>query len=160
MDTNSLTYMLIVGLLGGLMILFNVVLIFKIFSTRQKAEEAQTWPATIGTVVESELRMRRRGKRNIYYPHVVYTYSAGGQTHTGKRVNPGIESGGTTARNIIAKYPAGSQVKVHYNPQNPSDAALETDVSNSITRLWISLALVNLTLCACMAFPLFMFVRR
>ncbi len=158
MNNNLLTPPIAVGIMVVLMILMNAVLLFNIFSAQRKASAMQTWPSASGTVVESELRSRRRNSRRIYYPHIVYSYNVMGQAYTGKDIGPGKYSGTTTAREIVAKYPSGAPVEVYYDPQNPSEAVLETDVSKTMPRLWASLVIANLTLCMCVALPLFLFV--
>jgi hypothetical protein len=62
------------------------------------------------------------------------------------------------ARELVAKYPPGAPVTLYYDPQNPSDVALETDLSKTMPRLWFSLVFANLTLCLCLALPLLVFV--
>jgi hypothetical protein len=158
MDTNLLTTLLFVGFIIVLMLFVNGALLFNIFSARRKASAMQTWPSAPGSIVESELRSRRRGSRRIYYPHIVYQYNVMGQTYTGKRISPGPESGSSRARELVAKYPPGAPVTVYYDPQNPSDAALEIDISRTMPRLWFSLVFANLTLCLCLALPLLAFV--
>jgi hypothetical protein len=158
MDTNLLTTLLFVGFIVVLMLFVNGVLLFNIFSARRKASAMQTWPSAPGSIVESELRSRRRGNRRIYYPHIVYQYNVMGQTYTGKRISPGPESGSSRARELVAKYPPGAPVTVYYDPQNPSDAALERDFSKTMPRLWFSLIAANIMLCLGMALPLLMFV--
>ena len=59
------------------------------------------------------------------YPVVQYSYQVGGQAYQGMKIAPGPEVGGTGARKVVARYPAGAQVMVFYDPQNPSDAVLE-----------------------------------
>jgi hypothetical protein len=136
-----------------LTLLVNSILLLNIFSARRKASAMQTWPSAPASIVESELRSRR-----IYYPHIVYQYNVMGQTYTGKRISPGPESGSSRARELVAKYPPGAPVTVYYDPQNPSDAALERDLSKTMPRLWFSLIAANIMLCLCMALPLLMFV--
>jgi len=158
MDTNLLTTLLFGGFIVVLTLLVNGALLLNIFSARRKASAMQTWPSTPGNIVESELRSRRRGSRRIYYPHIVYQYTVMGQTYTGKRISPGPDSGSSRARELVAKYSPGAPVTVYYDPQNPSDAALEIDISRTMPRLWFSLVFANLTLCLCLALPLLTFV--
>ncbi len=158
MDSNLLTTLLFGGFIVVLMLFVNGALLLNIFSARRKASAMQTWPSAPGNIVESELRSRRRGNRRIYYPHIVYQYNVMGQTYTGKRISPGPVSGSSRARELVAKYSPGAPVTVYYDPQNPSDAALETDLSRTMPRLWFSLVFANLTLCLCLALPLLAFV--
>lgn len=88
----------------------------------------------------------------------MYTYSVGGQPYVSSRVSPGMEVGGTSAPGVIAKYPVGSQVKVYYNLQNPSEAVLEINTPASVKILWLVLAIFNLMLCG-MVVPFVFFLR-
>jgi hypothetical protein len=153
METNLFPSLLFLGLTLILTLLVNSILLLNIFSARRKASAMQTWPSAPGSIVESELR-----SRHIYYPHIVYQYNVMGQTYTGKRISPGPESGSSRARELVAKYPPGAPVTVYYDPQNPSDAALERDFSKTMPRLWFSLIAANIMLCLGMALPLLMFV--
>ncbi len=49
-------------------------------------------------------------------------------------------------------------MKVYYNPQNPSDAALEINTPASVKILWFVLLIFNLMLCG-IAIPLVLFLR-
>jgi hypothetical protein len=158
MDTNLLTPLLFVGFIVVSILLVNGILLFNIFSARRKASAMQAWSSAPGSIVESELRSRKRSRRRIYYPHIVYQYTVMGQTYTGKRISPGVDSGSSRARELVAKYPPGAPVTVYYDPQNPSDAALEKDLSKTMPRMWFSLIAANLTLCLCLALPLIVFV--
>ena len=59
-----------------------------------KAKAAETWPATSGRVISSEVveeesRDREGGTSTWYNPAVTYTYSAGGRELTGRRIRFG-----------------------------------------------------------------------
>lgn len=82
----------------------------------------------------------------------------GGQFYSSNCISPGLEVGGTTAPGVIARYPVNSQVKLYYNPQNPSDAVLEINTSASVKILWFVLLIFNLMLCG-IAIPLILFLR-
>ncbi len=66
------------------------------------------------------------------YPVVQYSYQIGGQAYQGYKLAPGPEVGGTGAGKVVARYPAGAQVMVFYNPQNPSEASVGTKSSRSM----------------------------
>ena len=158
MDTDTLTTLIVVGAIGGSILLLNASLLGSIFFAQRKANAARNWPTAIGTVLESALETRRRSDNRgwVNYPRVTYAYTVGGQSFTSSRISPGMEVGGTSAPGVIAKYPVGSQVKAYYNPQNPSEAVLETNTPTSVMLLWIVLVIANLMLCS--AIPLFLFV--
>lgn len=158
MDTDTLTTLIVVGAIGGSILLLNAILLATIFFTQRKAGAARSWPTAAGTVLESALESRRSSNNRgwVNYPRVIYTYTVSGQSYASSRIAPGMEVGGTGAPGVIAKYPPGAQVKVYYNPQNPSDAVLETNTPASVKILWLVLVIVNLMLCP--AIPLFLFL--
>ena len=81
----------------------------------------------------------------INYPVVQYSYQVGGRSYQGSRIAPGPEVGGTGAGKIIERYPVNSQVTVYYNPQNPSDAVLETKAPSQWI-MWLVLVIINVML--------------
>jgi hypothetical protein len=157
---DTLTTLIVVGAIGLSFMLINAILLIIIFATQRKASAARNWPSAVGTIIESSLETRRSSNNRgwVNYPRVVYTYNVSGQPYISNRVSPGMEVGGTSAPGVIAKYPLGSQVKAYYNPQNPSEAALEINTPASVKMLWFVLLIVNLMLCG-MAVPFVFFSR-
>jgi hypothetical protein len=82
----------------------------------------------------------------VAYPVVQYTYQVMGQMLQGRKVMPGPEVGGTGAHKVVNRYPAGAQVMVYYDPNNPSDAVLERGMPGYIKWLWVALVLTDLFL--------------
>jgi hypothetical protein len=135
-----------VGAIGFIFLLFNVIFLAVIFSAQKDAAVAAKWPTTMGTILISTLESRRTNSgRHAQYPVVLYSYQAGGRSYQGNRIAPGPEVGGTGAPKRLVGYQVGSQVTVFYNPNDPSDAVLETKVS-SLFWLWFALILVDLVL--------------
>jgi hypothetical protein len=101
----------------------------------------------MGTISTSYLERRSSsdgGSTN--YPVVQYSYQVGGQTYQGMKLAPGPDVGGTGAGKVVARYPAGAQVMVFYNPQNPSDAVLETKAPAQWI-MWLILIIFDVALC-------------
>jgi hypothetical protein len=95
-----------------------------------RALQSRHWPTTTGTVVTSIVEKKgssRPGSAPAYFGRVSYRYQVGGVTHTASQVSFGEhgESGTGHAKEVVARYPAGSQVKVHYRPDSPAVAVLE-----------------------------------
>lgn len=70
-----------------------------------------------------------------FAPSVTYRYSVAGQTLTSNRyrIGEGIPMFNTREEAqayLRENYPGGRKVTVYYNPQDPSDAVLETGVTN------------------------------
>jgi hypothetical protein len=135
-----------IGAIGFVFLLFNVIFLAVIFSAQKDAAIATKWPTTIGTILISTLESRRTNSgRHTQYPVVLYSYQANGRSYKGNCIAPGPEVGGTGAPKRLAEYETGTQVTVFYNPNNPSDAVLETKVP-SLFWLWFALILVDLVL--------------
>jgi hypothetical protein len=90
----------------------------------------------------------------VNYPVIQYSYQVDGQMYQGHRIAPGPEVGGSGAPGVIARYPAGAQVTVYYNQQNPSDAILEQKAPVQFW-LWFILILFDCILCG--PVPIFWF---
>ena len=131
--------MLPIGIFGCVTAIFNLVFIGIIIATQRKVNAIKNWSSTLGTVLMSDIEWRRSSKGgSTAYPVVAYTYTVNGQTYQSRKRAPGGEVGGTGARKVVAKYPAGAQVVVFYDPQKPSDAVLERKAPGQ----WIMLAVI------------------
>lgn len=89
------------------------------------------WPATRGTVVESELKRghMREGSHKYRY-HLMYTYTVQDQTYRNHRIAfDGTAPGDIQPRFLPQRYPVGHTVSVHYHPRHPELAVLETHMS-------------------------------
>ena len=112
------------------------------FMTQQfqaEAEEAKGWPSTAGTVLESRVEERvSEGKvfvagrqRTVttrdYLTHVTVKFSVDGEefeTDNVHRMGKMAFSKREDAQSHIAPYQVGHEVKVFYDPENPSEAML------------------------------------
>ncbi|GAB4199066.1 MAG: hypothetical protein OHK0022_19010 [Roseiflexaceae bacterium] len=121
----------------------------------RRVRAARTWPRVPGRIVRSEvqevfLMQRGRGGRGwfphwIYRPWIVYRYRAGGTEHEGKRLRliGGIVTfGRNAAQRAVARLPLGAAVSVAYNPDNPAEAALDTEAGWETHLAWVSALLV------------------
>lgn len=140
--------LLVVGIIGCTVMILNVIFLGILFAVQRKMNAVKTWPSTMGTVMASYLERRRssNNRGSVNYPVVQYAYQVGGQSYQGRRIAPGMEVGGTGAGKVVERYPAGAQVMVFYNPQNPSDAVLETKAPAQWI-LWLVLVIIDVTLC-------------
>lgn len=140
--------LLVVGILGCTILLMNAIFLGIIVATQRKMNAVKSWSSTMGTVVNSYLERRRSGNRggSTNFPVVQYSYQVGGQMLQGSKIAPGMNVGGTGAGKVVERYPAGAQVMVFYNPQNPSDAVLETKAPAQWI-LWLVLAIMDVMLC-------------
>jgi hypothetical protein len=113
------------------------------FGSRFAAKEGKGWPVVRGKVVESGTESYRRafkGRTSTYYaPVVEYSYLVNGHEYRSRQIKLDDKDEGTRAEaeRIAARYPKGSDVDVHYDPEYPGSAALE----NPARTVWILLVL-------------------
>jgi hypothetical protein len=139
--------LLTVGIIGFVLLILNVVFLGIIFFMRRRMVAVSQWPSTIGTVNASYLERRSSSEGgSTNYPVVQYSYQVGGQPYQGMKIAPGPEVGGTGAGKVVGRYPAGAQVMVFYNPQNPADAVLETKAPAQWI-MWLLLVIFDCVLC-------------
>src|SRR5215208_3951967 len=139
--------LLTVGIIGFVLVILNVVFLGIIFFMRRKMATVSQWPSTMGTVMMSRIEQRSSSEGGYTdYPVVQYSYQVGGQAYQNYKLAPGPEVGGSGAGKIVGRYPAGAQVMVFYNPQNPSDAVLERKAPAQWL-MWLLLVIFDCALC-------------
>jgi hypothetical protein len=138
--------MITIGSIGCALLILNAVFLGILFFTRRKMATVSKWPSTMGSVVMSRIDRRSSSDGTTDYPVVHYSYQVNGQPYQGSKIAPGMEVGGTGAGKVVARYPSGAQVMVFYNPQNPSEAVLETK-AHAQWLLWLLLVIFDCTLC-------------
>ena len=141
------TNIIVVGIIGFVLIILNAVFLGVIFFMRRRMATVSQWPSTLGTVNASYLESRYSSEGgSTNYPVVQYSYQVGGQTYQNSKLAPGPEVGGTGAGKVVARYPAGAQVMVFYNPENPSEAVLERKAPAQWL-MWLLLIVFDCALC-------------
>ena len=137
-----------IGAIGFFFLVLNVIFLAILFFMRRQMAAVSQWPSTMGTVNASYLERRHSSSDSgsTNYPVVQYSYQVSGQAYQSTKLAPGPEVGGTGAGKVVARYPAGAQVMVFYNPQNPSDAVLETKAPAQWI-LWLILIIFDVVLC-------------
>ncbi|HJS20088.1 MAG TPA: DUF3592 domain-containing protein [Anaerolineales bacterium] len=152
---NTEKIIVVLSICGSLFI-FDAIFLGIIFYTRRKVAQAASWPSTLGNVTLSMIQMRSSSEGgSTAYPVVHYAYQVMGQPYEGNKVMPGMEVGGSGARKVVDRYPAGSQVMVYYNPEKPSEALLERGMPGFIKWFWIILVILDIFLCGLGAFLTF-----
>ena len=147
----NMTLLLTVGIIVFVLFLLNAIFLTIIFFMRRRMAVVSQWPSTMGVVQMSTIDRRSTSDGYTDYPVVQYSYQIGGQTYQSMKLAPGPEVGGTGAGKVVAKYPAGAQVMVFYNPQNPSDAVLERKAPAQWL-MWLLLIVFDCALCGVIPF--------
>ena len=138
--------LLAIGIIVFVLFILNIVFLTILFFMRRRMATVSQWPATMGNVIMSTVERRSSEDGYTDYPVVQYSYQVGGQAYQSYKLAPGPEMGGTGARKVIAKYPAGAQVMVFYDPRNPAEAVLERKAPAQWL-MWLILAIFDVTLC-------------
>lgn len=119
-----------------------------------KAYVTGTWSSVEGTITSSKTTVRTSshtspgapGETNAtYFAEIQYSFEINGLSQVSDKVSFSRSSYGTEseARAVVDKYPAGSSVKVYYNPSNPTETILEAGLTFAATLpLIIGLALL------------------
>jgi hypothetical protein len=114
-----------------------VILFAAIYKSLQ-VRAASHWPSTPGKVVVSNSQVRdirvidrtredgfRFEQRN--FANIVYEYAVNGDKLSNNRVSIDDDRGNFGIAETIARYPAGSDVTVYFDPLHPQHAVLERD---------------------------------
>jgi hypothetical protein len=107
-----------------------------------KLHEARTWPARKAVLTHSYARyIRSPGRPPRWHAELAGNFLDTGQRFGIRRVHYGIGNGPWTRRQteeVVAKYPAHTEVTVYQSPTNPRQVILEPNVS--ATGTWLALA--------------------
>jgi hypothetical protein len=102
------------------------------------ASASAAWPTAHGKVRACGVIEQRGAKGgHTYRSNILYEYTVAGARHQGSVVQFGSMdmAAEAAAQKILDPYPVGSVVTVHYNPDNPKIAALETSPAAAQYRL-------------------------
>src|SRR6185436_7826030 len=113
----------------GFALLFALV----VFGFQRSAARARTWPTAPGRVEKSDVRSYEKldsdtttsRSQTMYRPDVVYCYSVAGVQYRGDKVSGMSTNVEAIARRAAARYPVGTVLQVHYNPDNPGESAID-----------------------------------
>jgi len=133
-----------------LFIFFGVITLFMGIATfvpniinLNKGLESQNWNETEGVILTSEITSHQETnpdseghyETETYYDvNIVYQYTVIGVNYSYHRIS--FSDFASTpnhneAQQLVNKYPAGENVTVFYNPNNPSEAVLEPGITNT-----------------------------
>jgi hypothetical protein len=125
----------------------GVAALVMFFGARRATKIATNWPYVRGKIVSSGTEFYRDTSnhnpvRTFYAPLVEFSYTVNGIEYRSNQIKVGMKVSGTQdyAEKIAARYPAGSEIDVHYDPKNPTNAALESPTGFNWVILGISAA--------------------
>jgi len=104
-----------------------------------KSVRTNDWPVTDGVIQSAQKKFHRDDNdgNGTYSAEVTYTYQVAGVNYDGNKIAIGqMSSSAAYAQGVLNRYPIGKTISVHYAPDNPTDAVLETGVHGGS---WIGL---------------------
>jgi hypothetical protein len=133
----------------GFFALAGVMLLALLRAARRQAAAASGWPVTTGRIVSSTVehyRTRVGGARSgtmatFYEPVVEYSYRVNGREYHSTQLSFGgrVADSEELAQAKAAKYPANTEVVVHYDPDTPSNAVLDPKIAYAMPLLVLTI---------------------
>lgn len=134
---------IIAASMGVLMLLFFI-------ASWRLSRRAADWPLVRGTVLSSgteKIQKDSDGRRSVTHaPAIEYAYRVNDVDYVSRQVKLGVTMSASEsyAAGVAARYPKGATIDVHYDPANPSNAALENPAGTRWFLLAIAAALFAL----------------
>lgn len=140
-----------ISLIVALPFLIIAIVFFVLWArSRRQIGQAKSWPSTTGRVVSAHMDARRShssegGTTTSYYAVVLYEYMVDGKRYQCNRLTLGTPLGTSFTGGVqkkLLQYPVGSRVEVFYDPDDPTNAALEIKAPSGNVYLFIALVIV------------------
>ncbi len=119
-------------IVGMVLAVFGISLFLPARAARKRDQIREAWPTAKGTVMSTEVvaqppLVTKLGREILQYDVAVkYQFRSGGQLHFGSTISyPRYLFAKDEAERIAARYPAGSSVTVHHNPDDIRECYLE-----------------------------------
>ncbi len=133
---------------------FGLVTLLFFIGYRRRLMRANAWPVVPGQVTVSRVEERAAtgdgSNRRSYAAVIEFRYEVGDLHFSSRQVALGLTTSGSrsAAEKVVARYPLGATVEVHYDPANPSEAALENPTGLSWLLFGIAIACFGVALYA------------
>jgi hypothetical protein len=137
--------------------LMGLFAILGFIAGRRQATKAASWPVAQGQIVSSNVESFHSSTSDDTHriPHykavIEYRYEVQGQEYHSSRLSLGAEvssSSRAAADKLVALHPAGRLVNVHYDPQDPASATLDTRFFQGGCLLMVALILFSVAIYA------------
>ena len=121
-------------ILIGVLIIFGLV--FGGFGAYKYniGKESSTWPSETCKITYSNIDSKHVDSKTEYKANVKYSFTIDGKEYKGDQVTSSDVYFKTmsNARELLDKYPIGSEVSVYYDPADPDRAVLETGIKKNV----------------------------
>ena len=125
---QPVTFLQALGTLGAMLFPFGTYLYIRRKWNQARVRLSQSWPTVPGKVQSSEIERRVTGLPAVLWKLALsYGYEVSGNWYQGDAVQFGPKY--VSSKELIfahaEKYPAGTAVTVHYDPDDPATSVLE-----------------------------------
>ena len=145
--------------LAGATLLLSIVGLYLGYAKKAEQDAMRGWKRTRGVVTATGVKTDTEDKKIRFYPDVRYRYEVDGRTYRSDHIGPHVEgyASSVEAQRKAERY-RGEQnrVTVYYDPEDPSNCALDRTPSPD---LWSSIALCVLGILVGLGFLIYYFVR-
>lgn len=142
-------------LLGGMLMGLFVVLVMPFEMWRKLA--AESWPSRPARITDAYVSAQRGRGGLAYRPMICARYEGETQTFCVSRLRYGgfvFGGGERQAREAVARYPEGSRVAIHYDPDDPKETVLEARSS------WTEMLTLSGVAIGFLSLPVFLWLFR
>jgi len=119
-----------------------------------QAVHSSSWPSVDGVVTESRIDQKTDSRdHKTEMPRITYRYSVDGVEHVGTRLFFGSQywvswsanaKGTAHTQEYIARYPPGTPLQVHFDPDHAAISVVETGVTSAlVSPLVVALAITG-----------------
>jgi hypothetical protein len=153
---DQMTNFPILGVLcGGFFLLLflgvGIWLIVRSIRERNKVDESQGWPTTLGQVIQNSVAESVATSDDgvtSYHPEITYSYKVHGQDYESSRIMIGAVPSGSqkSARDVTARFPPGASVTVYYNPSDPRESILERKSKSASASMVIGIIFIVISI--------------
>lgn len=128
----------------------GVLVLLLFVASWRMSRRAADWPLVRGTVLSSgteTIEKHSNGRRTLTHaPAIEYAYRVNDVDYVSRQVKLGVtmSAGKSYAAGVASRYPKGAAIDVHYDPADPSNAALENPAGTRWFLLAVAAALFAL----------------
>lgn len=117
-------------LVGIIFFFYGISMLVHLINVKRKEGAAMSWPSVTGQVIRTDVSRDCDGAPagKCFKPIIRYRYDVHGTTYESEIIRAGKQvmyPHVALAEKHVARYPAGSEVAVYYNPEKRNSACIE-----------------------------------
>jgi hypothetical protein len=149
MSANTI-FLLALALAGAALLIALALgaVVWRIRRLKRAVEVAKIWPTASGRVVGTQIDVRSFSRGISYGAIIAYEYDIAGVRHRSNRYSlsgPPYFSFQGRAKRLLARFPAGAEVTVSYDPAEPENGVIALQAPHIVTLrviFWVFFVLI------------------